>query len=142
MFVTGHPNCGPALGTGGPKWRRPIRSRSQTGHSDHPPLTGRELPRPAIFGGLFEMRERTRSFCRRSRRLDSAPTHDNRNLKMKLLYGEFFISASRRWFTRLCHITTMPSYKIDIARHIREMSYAVLVSFTNRLHPKTIFDRS
>src|SRR5262245_33924509 len=37
----------------------------------------------------------------------------------------------------------MPSYKIDIARHIRAM-YVVchLVSFANRLHLKTIFDRS
>jgi len=40
-------------------------------------------------------------------------------------YRDFFISAFRRWFTRLCHITTMPSYKIDIARHIREMWYAI-----------------
>jgi len=57
-------------------------------------------------------------FVGESRRLNSGPTSDDRNLKMELL-------SSRRWFTRLCHITTMPSYKIDIARHIREMWYAI-----------------
>jgi len=45
--------------------------------------------------------------------------------KMELLVRDFFISACRRWFTRLCHVTTMPSYKIDIARHIREMWYVI-----------------
>ena len=44
---------------------------------------------------------------------------------MELLLRDFFISVSRRWFTHLCHITTMPSYKIDIARHIREMWYVI-----------------
>ena len=81
-------------------------------------------------------------FVGESRRLDSAPTTDDRNLKMELLVRGFFHSASRRWFTHLCHITTMPSYKIDIAPAHPGDVVCHLVSFANRLHPKTIFDQS
>src|SRR5262245_32197895 len=49
---------------GGVPYARGVKLGTPTTH----PLTGRELPRPAIFSGLFEMRERTRSFCRRSSR--------------------------------------------------------------------------